>query len=69
MDVLGNFMRECCEVKPHLRVKASDLYNAYIAWGGEKTITQNAFGRLLTERGFERYDKRWIVGLGLLSPD
>jgi putative DNA primase/helicase len=59
MDVLGAFLRECCELGAEHNEAAKDLYAAYRRWceeGGERPETQRKFGSRLTERGgFERY--------------
>jgi len=59
MDVLGAFLRECCELGSEYNVAAKDLYGAYRFWcedNGERPETQRRFGSRLTERGgFERY--------------
>jgi hypothetical protein len=68
MDTIGNFLEKCCEVKPHLKVKATDLYNAYIAFSGEKHVTLTAFGLDLNQRGFTTEKDRtgvWRLGLTL----
>jgi putative DNA primase/helicase len=54
MDVLGDFLAEQCVEDPQAYVPAAALYAAYLAWcepAGEKPISQQAFGRLLRERG------------------
>jgi putative DNA primase/helicase len=61
MDVIGNFLEECCVLNSLLRCKASDLYNAYVTWSGDKFIKQTSFGRLLTERGIEGKKESGIV--------
>lgn len=76
MDVMGAFLRDCCEVGPDRDVAAKDLYSAYKLWceeGGERPETQRKFGTRLTDRGgFERYrggkdgSHRWR-GLDLLT--
>ena len=73
MDVLAEFIDECCVVSPLARVKASDLYGAYRArseQAGEKAITQKTLGLLLKERGFDKsrtgQARAWI-GIGLRS--
>lgn len=76
MDVIGAFLRDCCELDSDKNVAASDLYKAYRMWcedGGERPETQRKFGARLTERGsFERYrggakgGHRWS-GLDLLT--
>jgi len=54
MDVLGAFLRECCELGPEKNVAARDLYAAYHEWcveGGERPESKRKFGSRLTERG------------------
>jgi putative DNA primase/helicase len=59
MDVLGAFLRDCCELCAEYNVAAKDLYAAYKFWceeNGERPETQRRLGSRLTERGgFERY--------------
>src|SRR5215208_985754 len=59
MDVLGTFLRECCELGHEHNVAAKDLYGAYKMWceeGGERPESKRKFGSRLTDRGgFERY--------------
>ena len=59
MDVLGAFLRECCELGAEHNEAAKDLYAAYRRWceeGGERPENQRKFGSRLTDRGsFERY--------------
>jgi putative DNA primase/helicase len=56
MDTLGAFIADACNTSPNATEVASDLYRAYCAWcemNGERyPLTQTAFGRRLTERGF-----------------
>jgi P4 family phage/plasmid primase-like protien len=55
MDTLRGFLEECCEIGKGFRENAGALYGRYKAWaehGGEYVLTQTAFGRGLTERGF-----------------
>jgi hypothetical protein len=76
MDVLGAFLRECCELGPEKNVAARDLYAVYHEWcleGGERPESKRKFGSRLTDRGsFERYrggadgGHRWR-GLDLLT--
>ena len=74
MDVVGQFLAECCLLGPHYRTKAAALYDAYKHWceqNGEHADVQRTWGMGLTERGLER--KRghggsyWWVGLGLID--
>ena len=56
MDVLGDFLEECCDVDPAAEVLASELYAAYRRWAEAAVVdpfNQTVFGRLLNEHGFE----------------
>jgi putative DNA primase/helicase len=57
MDQLGQFITDSCVEGESLEFPVSTLYAAYKDWaekGGEKALTQTAFGRKLRERGFEK---------------
>ncbi len=77
MDTLAGFMEDRCVVEPNASAAASDLYGAYRHWcddAGEKSITKQAFGRTLAERGFDAAQlgkdrKRTWLGIGLLTTD
>jgi putative DNA primase/helicase len=75
-DILGDFLAEKCMKDPQATVPSQTLYAAYAAWceaGKEPPLTQNAFGRALTERGFEdgkgAKGARIRRGIRLLGPD
>jgi putative DNA primase/helicase len=73
MDVLGQFLDECCVLGPNYRTKASDLYACYKTWCEQQGVgyeTQRAWGLRLSERGIERFTNNgtWYRGLGLLAP-
>jgi putative DNA primase/helicase len=56
-DLIADFIGECCTLDPKVRIKASDLYEAYKRWcesNGEQVLTQRAFADRLTERGIAR---------------
>ena len=67
MDLIGEFLAECCSISPISRIDSRDIYKAYTEWAienHEKPLRQNAFGRVLTERGFIRQkcrtgDRQW----------
>ena len=64
MDILGQFIEECCEVAPQGIVGASELYAAYQAWAnkrGERPISQTVMGRMLRER--DEYRRARVQGL------
>jgi putative DNA primase/helicase len=57
MDVLGEFLEECCDVDAAYESTASDIYKRYKTWAedrGEYVETQTSFGVRLTERGFQK---------------
>ena len=76
MDILASFLAECCMLRPDAQTAASELYKAFKGFqeqSGEYVLTQNAFGRRLTEKGFTRSRPGsgrvvW-VGIGLMAPD
>jgi putative DNA primase/helicase len=56
MDIIGDFIKDCCAAHPEAAVPASDLYAAYTDWaeanGEKKPLSQHTFGTILTECGF-----------------
>ena len=58
MDVIGDFILECCNTGPGASATAKELYQAYGGWaesnGEKRPLSQRAFGMSLTERGFDR---------------
>jgi putative DNA primase/helicase len=55
MDVIGEFINECCKMSPDGTATANALYNRYLNWcekRDEKPMSQKQFGRTLGERGF-----------------
>ena len=81
MDILQAFLEERCEVdlthtKPHIRYKATPLYEGYKKWceatgQREAAVNQRRFGESLRERGFEHYTNNgaWWRYVALLPPD
>jgi len=73
MDVLGDFLAECCKTGPGIQATAGDLYRAYTAWcerTGEYPMKQRTFGLRLEERSFvQRRTKaeRYWEGVEVLS--
>ncbi len=54
-DQVGRFVDESCIVGDFASAKGRALYSAYRKWcseAGEQELTESAFGRRLTERGF-----------------
>ena len=57
MDVVAQFIGECCVVHPEAKVAATALYSCYRQWaqdGGDRPMSQRALGTRLTEGGFAR---------------
>jgi len=55
MDRLKHFFVECCHVLPGVEVQARVLYECYTTWcerNHERAMSNTAFGRELTARGF-----------------
>jgi putative DNA primase/helicase len=76
MDVLGEFLKECCVRGEGYQVGATALYKTYRDWAGargEFVETQTKFGTKLSERGLIKgHDSRKRVvylELGLLAAD
>jgi putative DNA primase/helicase len=58
MDVLGEFIEDCCNLTPQATSTKKDLYDHYESWAnanGEKPISKRQFGSLLSERGIDEY--------------
>ncbi|WP_406699184.1 phage/plasmid primase, P4 family [Singulisphaera sp. Ch08] len=84
MDNIGDFLRDRCLVpeQSHLKevakVKASELYGAYVGWckgTGTEPVASRAFGSEMERRGFElkkSNSQAWRLGLTLnqdVDPD
>jgi putative DNA primase/helicase len=70
MDIVAEFLAECCVENKLASARASDLYKAYTSWcetAHERVGSQRGFGQRLTEKGFERYRNNgwWYRGVGL----
>lgn len=72
-DWAQEFLDEACVIGDGQSVASADLYRTYVDWiapRGEKAIASNAFGRILTERGFKQVRqarRRAWRGIGLAS--
>lgn len=69
MDLLGDFLVECCVLETGAQIPSSELYQTYDAWArrnGEKPVTHKAFSLRLAERGLEKKrTKHGTAWLGL----
>jgi len=58
MDLIGDFIDECCVVGEGESSGASEIYQAFHEWakmqGHEHPLTQTVFGTRLSDRGFEK---------------
>lgn len=76
MDVLGEFLGECCIIDESAKAGATPLYEAFVGWcerTGETAINQRQFGERLTERGYgigrDGRGRKVRLGVGLLQGD
>lgn len=70
MDIVGEFISECCVLGKEYKATPSTLYEAFRKWcesNGEVVESQKKFGGWLTEKGFKRGQSngRWWHGIGL----
>jgi putative DNA primase/helicase len=69
MDMLGQFLMDCCVLEPDRRVNSTDLYSAYKEWCADQGVrqpwTQKVLGSSLLERGFKRKREPGTVGKGV----
>jgi putative DNA primase/helicase len=57
MDVLGNFIKECCVQLPGVQIRVRELFKAYQDWcedNNEKAFSERYFSLRLKELGVER---------------
>ncbi len=74
MDVVAQFLEDCCILEPNAQAGATDLYTAYKNWcsaNGERWLSQRLFGGRLNERGYESRrgaGGTWIYdGIGIVQ--
>lgn len=72
MDLIGNWLEECCIVTPRATAKASSLYNSYKQWvedNGGHPISSTKFGLKMGDRGFkkEKSGTMTYYGVGILE--
>ena len=71
MDVIGNFLKECCIQKPEISIRIRELFKAYSDWcdeNNEHGVSERFFGLHLKEMGFEQSrtsEARYWSGLAL----
>jgi putative DNA primase/helicase len=75
MDILGDFISQCCIVNPSVKAFGKDIYARYeefCAENGEEQISKTLFGKKMKERGFmpdRTARKRIWRGIGLKVPE
>lgn len=72
MDLIGQWITECCEVRASGTMKASDAYMNYRCWcsfNGHHPLSNTAFGRKLKERFRRERKAEGCVYYGLALPD
>lgn len=74
MDLLSNFLDECCVVMPEAKVQVNDIHKTYMKWAeenGEYPMKQRAFSSRMQMRGFTKKkstgNRTFFFGIGLLS--
>jgi putative DNA primase/helicase len=71
MDIIGNFVKDCCIQKPGIIIKVRELYKAYQKWctdNNEHMASERFLALRLQEIGFERSrnaEARFWKNLGL----
>jgi P4 family phage/plasmid primase-like protien len=71
MDTVNEFLEECCTRLQSLRVKPTDLYDAYKRYcekNGEMSLSMKEFGTSLNNKGYEvrkSNGSTWRLGIGL----
>lgn len=73
MDVLGDFIAECCVISRTAQATTKALYAQYLKWceeNAERPLAKNPFSTRLKEKGFEqtrtKHARMWL-GIGLLD--
>ncbi len=75
MDILSDFLQECCHQISGIRVNATELYNTYKDWchrSGEHPRSQKLFGGQLTERGITKKEidgRVYYLDIGLSAKE
>jgi putative DNA primase/helicase len=73
MDVIGNFLKECCVRVPGSTIRIRELFKAYQEWceeNNEHACSERFFSPRLKEMGYEKTrtaEARYWCGPGLLS--
>ncbi|USK56359.1 phage/plasmid primase, P4 family [Cytobacillus solani] len=73
MDLLSNFLDECCVVMAEAKVAVNDIHKEYMKWAeenGEYPMKQRAFSNRLQMKGFSKRkstgNRTFFFGIGLM---
>jgi putative DNA primase/helicase len=74
MNAIGQFLEACCyvptPVRGDIKAQSSRLYDAYIRWSGDHSMTQTAFAAKLAEMGYRKKmgsdGRNYWIGIGLV---
>ena len=75
MDIIGDWIDECCVEGPALQASMKDVYSSYRAWcksSGHYPFSKKRFGQRLRDRGITDGRESWgrfYVGLALRDPN
>ena len=67
MDVLGDFLSECCVLQPDAKVSSHQIYAEYRRWAtdaGEQVIAQKRFSQSLEHRGSQMGFRKQHTNVG-----
>jgi len=73
MDVIGNFLNECCVQEKEATIRIRELYKAYADWcdeNNEHAVSERFLSMRLKEMGFSQgrtSEARFWVGIGLIA--
>nr|WP_307191446.1 phage/plasmid primase, P4 family [Mesobacillus stamsii] len=74
MDLLSNFLDECCVMIPTVKIAVNEIHKAYMKWAdenGEYPMKQRVFSSRLQMRGFLKKkstgNKTFFFGIGLAT--
>jgi putative DNA primase/helicase len=74
-DTVAGFLSACCYLDSGVRVQAGILYERFLAWSGEKGLSQKAFNDVLRKKGYAGdvgAGNRFFwhgIGVPAISPD
>ncbi|HHY72253.1 MAG TPA: DNA primase [Bacillus bacterium] len=74
MDLLSNFLDECCVILPQAKVQVKDLHKRYLEWAEENSeypLKLRSFSSRLAMRGFSKRkstgNRSFFFGIGIIE--